>query len=372
MNHIKALDSIRAFALFGVVMSHWLVGNPLLNVFNPGQIGVNTFFVLSGFLITGILLQNRTQAELSGNSKKVVVKNFFVRRSLRIFPIYYLTIFALLIFESATKTHIKDNFGYFLTYTSNFYFYKNQAYDGMISHLWSLAVEEQFYLVWPWVILFVPYKYLLSSILAFIGVGVISEYALCDNTHANLNYMLPFTSFASFGLGALLSFLLVFHRNQLPKAYRLLTLVAVACSLLLLGFILRGYPLLLPIRTVHSLLALWLIAHVMLAQERKQPQLWILDNRVLAFVGKISYGMYLYHVPLGYDYPYLDRYINWLFPSFVRSSVYYPQVVFVENFVLLVMLSWISWILLERPILNLKKYFDYQGTESTKVAAAVR
>jgi peptidoglycan/LPS O-acetylase OafA/YrhL len=68
MNHIKALDSIRALALFGVIISHWLSDAPLLGVFNPGQLGVNTFFVLSGFLITGILFQNRAQAELAGKS----------------------------------------------------------------------------------------------------------------------------------------------------------------------------------------------------------------------------------------------------------------------------------------------------------------
>jgi peptidoglycan/LPS O-acetylase OafA/YrhL len=371
MNHIKALDSIRALALFGVIISHWLSDAPLLGVFNPGQLGVNTFFVLSGFLITGILFQNRAQAELVGNSKKVVAQNFFMRRSLRIFPIYYLTIFILLAFEAATKSHIKDNFSYFLTYTSNFYLYRHQSYDGMVSHLWSLAVEEQFYLVWPWVILFIPRQHLLTSILVFIGIGVLSEYTLCDNNYANFSYMLPFTCFASFGLGALLSFLLVFHKNHLPKAYRLLTLVAVACSLLLLGFITRGYPLLLPIRTVHSLLALWLIAHVMLTRERNQPQGWLLDNRVLAFIGKISYGMYLFHVPLGYDYPYLDKYVNGVLPSLIRNSAYYPRFVLVENFVLLILLSWGSWVLLERPILKLKKYFKYQGAEPARVEAVL-
>jgi len=368
MNHIKALDSIRAFALFGVIVSHWLIGTPWLSVFNPGQLGVNTFFVLSGFLITGILFRNREKAEMEGNSKKAVIKNFFVRRSLRIFPIYYLTIFTFLVFEAATNTHIKESFIYFLTYTSNFYFYKKQAFDGMISHLWSLAVEEQFYLIWPWVILFIPRNYLLSSIMAFIGIGIFSEYMLCDNNYTDLSYMLPFTSFASFGLGALLSFILVFHKNHLPNAYRTLSILAVICSVLLIGFTTRGYPLLLPIRTVHSLLALWFIAHIVLRQERKQSQLWILDNQTLVFIGKISYGMYLFHVPLGYGYPYLDKYINSMLPSFISSSHHYSKFVFVENFILLIMLSWGSWVLLERPILKLKKYFEYQGPESARLS----
>ena len=120
MKHFKQLDSLRAISVLLVIIHHWMPWTKI-KALHLGEIGVNTFFVLSGFLITRILMETKNQSETSGVSKTLVFKNFFVRRALRIFPIYYLTIFLLLLFASSTGTGIKENFLYFVTYKSKFF-----------------------------------------------------------------------------------------------------------------------------------------------------------------------------------------------------------------------------------------------------------
>ncbi|MBS1598804.1 MAG: acyltransferase [Bacteroidetes bacterium] len=161
MKYIKGLDSLRALAINLVVISHW--GLPIESALIvrfvdqdrvlAGRFGVDLFFVLSGFLITSILLQERKN---SNESKLYVIRNFFVRRILRIFPIYYLFIFFV---ASIHYPFVKDHLIWILSYTSNILVYKQQLWYPM-SHTWSLAVEEQFYLIWPWLIVFVPEKWL--------------------------------------------------------------------------------------------------------------------------------------------------------------------------------------------------------------------
>src|ERR1044072_9103532 len=93
MGYIKQLDSVRAIAVFLVVVWHWFPRNSFIEKLHAGSLGVDIFFVLSGFLITQILLKYRSNSGGSIKAKTIVLKNFYARRVLRIFPIYYLTIF---------------------------------------------------------------------------------------------------------------------------------------------------------------------------------------------------------------------------------------------------------------------------------------
>lgn len=138
-NHLPALDGLRAVAVFTVVASH---SNLPLRV--PGDLGVSAFFVLSGFLITRLLVRER---ERTG---EVSIRQFYLRRTLRIFPAYY----AFLLLSYALDTHAGQQWSNTLlanslTYTVNYFNAFHHHPSTSVAHAWSLAVEEQFYLLWP-------------------------------------------------------------------------------------------------------------------------------------------------------------------------------------------------------------------------------
>ncbi len=357
MKHIKQLDSLRGIAVLLVLIHHSPISSFIPDI-PTGPIGVNTFFVLSGFLITGILLENRNKAELLGTNKLVVFKNFFFRRALRIFPIYYLTLFLLFIFYSGTDT---SKFTYYLTYTSNFYFYKKQAWDGMFSHLWSLSVEEQFYLVWPWAMLLINRKYLIHTIICFIVVGIISQYLLWQS---EFNTILTFACFDSLGLGALLAWINMYKPGWLPKTYTILCIAAPIVFITVIAEIITRNWYFLPLRTGTSIFALWVITYVVYRyQTNKSKRFFILDNKILIFVGTISYGIYLYHRIIPFFSPPVFNYINNYLP--LNNPIRISFLV-IENLFLIIFVSWLSWKFIEKPILNLKKYFGYQDQETAK------
>ena len=357
MKHIKPLDSLRAIAVFLVTVSHWFSARHVINKAPNGVIGVEVFFVLSGFLITRILLESRLKAEELSIGKIRALKNFFFRRALRIFPIYYLLIFTLFIFHDWTGTNIKPAFIYFVTYTSNFYFYHLKAWDGMISHFWTLAVEEQFYLLWPWIILFVNKKYLLPVILFFVATGICSQYLLRE---IEMGDILTISCFDAFGLGALLSWLTVFKPQALISFYKIIRLFALACLIIYFTGLYQQWVYI-PLRTLVSVIALWIITYVvyMDKEEREIQFSFLLNNKLLLFIGKISYGMYLYHRILpSLTTEVLNRYLNNHFPLPEKYIVY---VLFIENFTLLILIAWLSWKFIEAPLLKLKKYFTYRS-----------
>ncbi|EPB6566142.1 acyltransferase family protein, partial [Pseudomonas aeruginosa] len=145
---IKGLDGLRAISVLFVIMSHaeaWQalgITSGAVRSALSAQTGVNIFFVLSGFLITYLLIKEK---EATG---KIDIISFIKRRALRIFPLYYLAIFFLMYMNYTGRANIPNcSFVYALTYTINFY-PKECAYSAM-SHFWSLSVEEHFYLFWP-------------------------------------------------------------------------------------------------------------------------------------------------------------------------------------------------------------------------------
>ncbi len=175
--------------------------------------GVTLFFVLSGFLISRILLRSRIKSESLNQSKLHSLKQFYIRRTLRIFPIYYITIFILLIFNI---NNIRQIFFWFLTYTSNIYFYLIQNWAGSLSHLWTLAVEEQFYIIWPFIMLFVPKRFLFKTIVIIISTGPVFRTVLFlfsngSPAASDFIHILTPSCMDSFGLGALLAYAMTFN-----------------------------------------------------------------------------------------------------------------------------------------------------------------
>ena len=365
MNYIKQLDSLRAIAVILVIISHWIPTTNLINRIPNGAIGVDIFFVLSGFLISNILFDNRNKAELLNIPKSTLVKNFYVRRTLRIFPIYYLTIFTLLLFSKSTGTNIQSAFLYFVTYNSNFYFFNSQHWDGMVSHLWSLAVEEQFYLIWPWMILFANKKYFLQIISIFIFIGVLSQYLMSG---VNMSSVLTFTCFDAFGLGAILAWIITYAMEKLKKFYLIISIIsAISFCFFILGAIQHKWTLI-PLRTIVSLITLWVITYIIINRDTNSLKFkFIFNNRVLIFLGKISYGLYLYHniIPSTLNSKIINIYINPLLPDLLYKK-YWGQLYLLENIIILITISWLSFIFIEKRFLNLKKYFEYQNENSVQ------
>ncbi|HRD58278.1 MAG TPA: acyltransferase [Ferruginibacter sp.] len=365
MKYIKQLDSLRAIAVILVIISHWIPTTNLINRIPNGAIGVDIFFVLSGFLISKILFDNKNRAEELNISKSSLIKNFYVRRTLRIFPIYYLTIFILLLFSKYTGTNIQSAFVYFVTYTSNFYFFNIQGWDGMVSHLWSLAVEEQFYLIWPWIILFSNKKYFLHIISIFIFIGVLSQYLMSG---IKMSSVLTFTCFDAFGLGAILAWIITYANEKLNKFYTIISVAsAISFFLFILGIIQNKWTII-PFRTLVSVITLWIITYIIINRDTKSLKFkFILNNRVLIFLGKISYGLYLYHniIPGTLNSKIINIYINPLLPDILYKK-YWGQLYLLENTILLVTISWLSFIFIEKRFLSLKKHFEYQEENSVQ------
>ena len=146
-----------------------------------GEWGVQLFFVLSGFLITGILLRCRGDEDAGGKISRM--RQFYVRRFLRIFPLFYAVLFAAALLNIRP---VRETLLWHVSYLSNLQMALAGGWSGPVSHFWSLAVEEQFYLLWPCLILFLPRKYLLWAILIAIATAPdLQNSWRCDGTQSN-------------------------------------------------------------------------------------------------------------------------------------------------------------------------------------------
>ena len=166
---VPALDGIRGIAVTLVALLHF-------GYLNGGWIGVQAFFVLSGFLITGILLADR-DAPL-----RAYLRRFYWRRTLRIFPLYYgyLALLAVSYALRGVPAEFADDAGALFTYTYNFTRATDFTPTPFFTHLWSLAVEEQFYLVWPFLVHALSRRALVALACALVAMAPAFRFALAQ------------------------------------------------------------------------------------------------------------------------------------------------------------------------------------------------
>ena len=225
--HIVCLDGVRGIAILLVMCAHLMPSQPIgfvpleyvRKVFEAGWIGVDLFFVLSGFLITGILLDSRGRAH--------ALRNFYARRSLRIFPLYFAVLIGgLLLLPALGYTYegqqaTESNQLWLWTYTTNLFIVSEQSYfftaDGLkLAHLWSLAVEEHFYLAWPLAVLYLPVRRLMGISLSIILGALLIRCVIYLNGSAGLtNYVLTICRMDSLMFGSVLAL-----GTRLPSATR--------------------------------------------------------------------------------------------------------------------------------------------------------
>jgi len=352
LGHVPALDGLRGLAIVLVMWSHFVTvgghvddSNAGFRLLRGGFVGVDLFFVLSGFLITGILLD---APKTTGRYFRV----FYLRRAVRIFPLYY----AILIGVFLTRPAGPDSPAWYWLFASNL----GATLKGdwlvspvgvSLSHFWSLAVEEQFYMVWPMVVRFTSRKSLERICLCLLVLAPMIHFALHFSGNPVGAYLFTGTRLNTLAAGALLA---VVYRDRArwqrwTNHAPMVGLVAGGISLL--GLVFPAQITLVPFGPFLWGALLMRVMHPLSSISRT------FSGRVLVTFGKYSYGLYLLH---------------YLFDPWLKD-VFYPQWIVViagdgaasvAMFMMAATLltfsgALLSWNLLERPFLSLKRHFRY-------------
>jgi peptidoglycan/LPS O-acetylase OafA/YrhL len=330
------LDGLRGLAVAGVLYAHLVDDGSML-----GHAGVRLFFVLSGYLITLILLDARAQRD-AGTGTGQPMRNFYVRRALRLWPAYYLLLGTALLFD---WQQMRDYAWWHIFYASNFLFASTNSWQPWISApWWTLAVEEQFYLVWPIAILAAPRRFAVPIALSAVGVAIVTRLLLAPGSIAWT--AIPLTSLDALAGGGLLAM-----ADRAGRAPRWLPwLVPVALVAIGGALMLPEWP---AVQLAEALTVPLFVALVALARRdyRGLPR-WLLGTPPLRYLGKISYGIYLYHlVAMAVLFRYASPYAPLLqargWPLFAAGGG------------LAVIAGTLSWYLLEAPFNRLKRRFPY-------------
>lgn len=352
MKYLPQLDGLRAFAVFLVCLHHWTeIGGEL------GIIGVQIFFVLSGFLITGILLREKSAVDSGEQTVGFSLRQFYIRRFLRIFPLYY---FCLALFVVLDEFDAREVGAWHALYLSNVFFFLNGRFSDPFSHyfahFWSLAVEEQFYLFWPLLVLCVPIARLGYVIAAMILVAPISKaliYASGGTEFASHSVLLV-SNLDTLGLGALAAWWQHTGRETPPglvRPSRWLVPVSVAIIALLRVGTRTEWLFLLDSLAV-AVVGLYLVLSA--AEGFTGLAGRILSNGVMVYLGRISYGLYIWHM---FAPPFLR---NILAAFGLPESWNTGLIGFSLMTLWTVAAASLTWFTFERPLNELKKFFPYR------------
>lgn len=386
-SHMPALDGVRGVAVLVVMILHFTILNPSSggeHIFalgaSFGWAGVDLFFVLSGFLITGILIDAK-----SGDA---YFRTFYMRRALRIFPLYYaflIFIFWIWPLLSPSTTEPLGPRLWTLGYMGNFLFAFNgwEGVPGHTTHLWSLAIEEQFYFIWPLVVFLSGRRTLVKICLWAIGLAWFTRLGFhLGLGHGVAGYALLPARMDALALGGLLSVMVRSPgwveklQANLPKlALGGLGLLVLTCALtpilapgdgllppLQLHVQLLGYP-------AVDLLSLALVGYAILPGVHREGS--ILMNATLRKLGKYSYALYLLHIPLR------NVVIERIFPGGDLPTVFGSQIpaqllLIVGAIALTYVVSLLSWNLFERHFLTLKRHFEYRNPKTPALVGLQR
>jgi len=308
--------------------------------------------VLSGFLITGILLRCRDArgSFLRGDARKFQLRQFYVRRILRIVPLFYAVVLAAAIINIRPA---RETLLWHLGYASNVLMALQNGWSGPLSHFWTLAVEEQFYLVWPCLILFLPRKFILPTMIGAIAIAPIYRIV---SPSLGINpiaiEVLLFGALDFLGIGALLAFFQHTNAHRWSETARSKTYICagVVTSLALLAsaFLAPRFEWLGMVAA--PLFFAWLIHKA--AHGFDGPLGRGMQWKPLLYLGQISYGLYIFHKLLTTVVPHGFQILHLPYPSNVWVQV-------VLLMIINVLLASVSWFVLERPINRLKRHFNY-------------
>jgi len=358
--HFPALDGLRGLAVVLVMLSHFLTAGHVLDSNHPfarlllgGFVGVDLFFVLSGFLITGILLD----APDDGSHRRFFV-TFYGRRALRIWPLYYA---ALAIAFLCRPMPGNDSPAWYWLLASNLgatlkgrWLESPEGFS--LAHFWSLAVEEQFYLLWPLLVRFLKRPVLGKLCLALLIVGPLAHFVLHFAGNPVGAYLFTPTRLHTLAAGAWLA---IAFRH--PTRWETLTrfapwVAATAGAITVIGLLFPQNLSLVPFGPflwgAVLILALAPGSHWATALDRPLPRLF----------GKFSYGLYVWHY---FANPWLKGPVYEKIARFTgHGSILSLAVFVIFAFGFSFAASLLSWWLLEKPCLALKRYFRYGAAPS--------
>jgi len=298
------LDGLRFICIAMVLWHHAQpVSGDLSPALSRGFLGVDFFFVLSGYLITTLLLR---EADRFGHFN---LKHFYIRRLIRIVPVYFFVVGAVSFYYVVIKgeTELAALIPYYVLFLSNFL----TEHIPTLEMTWSLAVEEQYYLLWPLLLLVVPLRLLIPFALVLVALNVALaplDLGYAPQTEAPVRIALPYATYAPILMGSLLAIAL-----HLGRSFDLIDRLLGWRGAALAGFLVLGLTMHLapadvrglPNFVIHSVMTAILAALVL--RERGDFMATLRQPRI-ARVGAVSYGIYLYHlIALDITQRVLDR-----------------------------------------------------------------
>lgn len=346
MMYYKQLDALRCYSVLWVLLNHLPIFSlpPSLKSFFNFLPGVQLFFCISGFLITGIVLQNRN------SEKKNFLKSFYARRFLRIFPIYYLVIFFLFIINVGDYRSTWFIYDFFYVSNIKLGLLGGFEYNTVSPHFWSLAVEEQFYLFLPGLLLLFNGKtrsyavvWLLFGMGAILSVFYGSFFIY--RTLGCLSYL---------GSGCVLA--VAFHYNQgaILKKEKQIGILFVITLLLLILISCYKFSISPTMELFITILVVPVFVLKFILGFHSKIAKVVLENKIIVYLGKISYGIYVYHMFALYPIVIIQK--------LTGTSLFEEQgMASLCKIFITIIISMISWEFFEKRLNTLKHKFAYKA-----------
>lgn len=350
LNHFNGLDTLRFFSAFAIIIYHSTLG--FVNRFYPSvkmffhnlTLGVESFFIISGFLIVYLLLLEKEK------TNSISLMNFYIRRTLRIFPLYFFVIGVAYCTYHTSNPEI--NFTKYAFFCGNFAVIEADKWTvGILNPLWSLSIEEHFYLVIPFLILLTPIKKLNYLFLGVIFSSIAFRFVATFHGSWMIYYCHTLSRMDSLAVGGLIAY--YYHQDK--SIFRNITSRYIGIALVFLVFFMSildvsnyeliSYVLFKKYLFIFPIVIIFI--GFVLNDTNQQPIMkWFKNNKIINYLGKISFGLYMYHLPIG---DFISQY------EFMKTHHFIRILTLIS---LTILVSAISYELFEKQILKLKRKFE--------------